>query len=127
MKGEVHQRQSELAGAVTVMGHGCSAFLLFTVTGCPLNGSIDASGSRFLSIPHRNAGAVIRGTAGARKLRVALRGGGKSGGARVIYVHVAERAKVYLLLAYGKGVTDSISDVGRKVLAHEVRRIQAEV
>ena len=72
------------------------------------------------------AGAVIRGAGGARKLRVALPGGGKSGGARVIYVYAAARARVYLLLAYPKNVADSISDAGRKVLASEVRRIQAE-
>ncbi|GJG86025.1 hypothetical protein tb265_12060 [Gemmatimonadetes bacterium T265] len=38
------------------------------------------------------AGAVVRGTGGARKLRVALPGGGKSGGARVLYVYAAARA-----------------------------------
>lgn len=72
------------------------------------------------------AGAVIRGTGGARKLRVALPGGGKSGGARVIYVYAAARARVYLLLAYLKTVADSISDAGRKVLAGHVRAIQEE-
>jgi hypothetical protein len=33
-------------------------------------------------------GDVIRGTGGARKIRVSLPGRGKSGGARVIYVYV---------------------------------------
>lgn len=77
-----------------------------------------------LDDPH--AGAVIRGTVGARKLRVALPGGGKSGGARVVYVYVAARARVYLLLAYPKSVADNISDAGRKVLAGHVRAIQEE-
>lgn len=72
------------------------------------------------------AGAVVRGTGGARKLRVALPGGGKSGGARIIYVYVAARARVYLLLAYPKNVAGSISDAGRKVLAGHVRAIQGE-
>lgn len=72
------------------------------------------------------AGAVIRGTGGARKLRVALSGGGKSGGARVVYVYVAARARVYLLLTYPKNVADSISDAGRTVLAGHVRAIKEE-
>jgi hypothetical protein len=72
------------------------------------------------------AGAVIRGTGGARTRRVALPGGGKSGGARVIYVYVAARARGYLLLAYPKNVADTVSDAGRKVLAAHVRAIQEE-
>jgi len=72
------------------------------------------------------AGAVVRGTGGARKLRVALPGAGKSGGARVLYVYVAARARVYLLLAYPKNVADNVSNAGRKVLAGHVRTIQEE-
>jgi hypothetical protein len=72
------------------------------------------------------AGPTIRGTHGARKLRVALPGGGKSGGARVIYVHVEACARAYLLLAYPKNVADDISEEGRKVLAGLVDKIMAE-
>jgi len=72
------------------------------------------------------AGAVVRGTGGARTLRVALSGAGKSGGARVLYVYVAARARVYLLLAYPKNVADNVSDAGRQVLAGHVRTIQEE-
>jgi hypothetical protein len=59
-------------------------------------------------------------------LRVALPGGGKSGGARVIDVHVELRARIYLLLAYGKSVADDISEEGRRVLADHVRKIREE-
>jgi len=74
------------------------------------------------------AGAVIQGTHGARKVRVALpgggkSGGGKSGGARVIYVHVPTRARVYLLLAYPKNVAGTLSAAGRTLVADEIRRI----
>ena len=41
-------------------------------------------------------GDVIEGTGGARKMRIALGGRGKSGGARVIYVDVLEREHLYL-------------------------------
>ena len=55
-----------------------------------------------LLIDNPKAGAVIPGLSGGRKLRVALKSGGKSGGARVIYVDVVVREHIYLLLAYPK-------------------------
>lgn len=39
-------------------------------------------------IDHPDAGDVIQGAGGARKLRWAARGKGKRGGARVIYLYV---------------------------------------
>lgn len=50
---------------------------------------------------HPQAGAVIPGTGGFRKARVALSGRGKRGGARVITYFRTERG-VFLLLAYAK-------------------------
>jgi len=49
------------------------------------------------------AGDVIRGTGGIRKLRWAARGHGKRGGARVIYYYLNDDFPVYLLAVYGKG------------------------
>lgn len=72
------------------------------------------------------AGDVDRGTGGARKLRVALPGRGKSGGARVFYIYVEARAKVYLLLAYPKNVAGALSEVGRRTLRTVVEAIYAE-
>lgn len=48
------------------------------------------------------AGDVIPGTGGVRKVRIALTGGGKSGGSRVIYFVYSENAPIYALLAYPK-------------------------
>ena len=71
------------------------------------------------------AGAIIRGTNGARKLRVNIRGRGKSGGGRIIYLDNTKRcAQVWLLLAYDKQVADDLSAAGRKalsVLVHDVK------
>ncbi|WP_244539310.1 type II toxin-antitoxin system RelE/ParE family toxin [Methylobacterium sp. 174MFSha1.1] len=47
------------------------------------------------------AGDVIPGVGGLRKVRVPLAGRGKRGGARVISCFVSQRG-VYLLLAYAK-------------------------
>lgn len=45
---------------------------------------------------------VIPGTGGLRKVRVAAKGHGKSGGARVIYYHFASASRIGLLFVYPK-------------------------
>lgn len=51
----------------------------------------------------------MRGTGGVRKIRVALAGRGKSGGARVIYYYVGAKERVFLLLAYPKNEKDNLT------------------
>jgi len=51
---------------------------------------------------HPTAGTMIRGTGGVRKLRVALPGRGKRGGARVIYYYHSRADRVFLIRAYAK-------------------------
>lgn len=55
-----------------------------------------------------DVGKVIRGSGGIRKLRWAIRGKGKSGGARVIYYWVPRKDHIYLLTAYTKGEREDI-------------------
>ena len=56
-----------------------------------------------------DAGDVIRGAGGIRKIRWGSRGRGKQGGIRVIYYwRVAENC-VYLLTLYRKGVKDDLT------------------
>ena len=50
-----------------------------------------------------DAGAIIRGSGGVRKVRWAGRGKGKSGGVRVIYYWLQAADRIHLLLIYGKG------------------------
>lgn len=63
------------------------------------------------------SGAVIRGTGGARKLRFAGRGHGKSGGYRTIHYFGGTDVPVFLLGIYGKGSKANLTDAERNDLA----------
>ena len=63
------------------------------------------------------AGDLMQGTGGARKLRVAGRGKGKSGGYRVITFYAAADVPVFLLDVYGKGDKANLSKAERNALA----------
>lgn len=56
------------------------------------------------------AGRVIQGTGGLRKLRFALENKGKSGSVRVLYVDLVVHDKVYLITAYPKNEKDNLND-----------------
>ena len=62
------------------------------------------------------AGDVIQGTGGLRKVRWSVAGGGKRGGVRVIYFHFAAQAQVRLLLIYRKGVKDDLTAAEKSTL-----------
>ncbi|MHB1223793.1 MAG: type II toxin-antitoxin system RelE/ParE family toxin [Gemmatimonadaceae bacterium] len=62
------------------------------------------------------AGSVVVGSGGVRKVRLALPGGGKSGGARVIYYYRPARGRVYLIFAYAKNVQETISAADRNAM-----------
>jgi hypothetical protein len=55
------------------------------------------------------AGSVIRGSGGVRKVRWAREGTGKSGGVRIIYLTRNESGEVYLLTLYAKSESENIS------------------
>lgn len=65
-----------------------------------------------------DAGRVIRGTGGLRKVRWSAdaRGKGKRGGARVIYFRYVATARIYLLAVYTKDERDDLSAAERRVL-----------
>lgn len=67
-------------------------------------------------IDHPNAGAVIPGGGGVRKLRWTARGKGKRGGVRIIYVYVVIAARIYLLRCYAKNVKTDLTAGEKKEL-----------
>lgn len=62
------------------------------------------------------AGDVIVGSGGARKVRIAGKGRGKSGGYRVITYYAAEDVPVFLLDVYSKADQADLSRAGINVL-----------
>ncbi len=72
------------------------------------------------------AGAVMRGTGGVRKVRVAIDGRGKSGSARVTYLYVHRQETVYLLLAFPKNVQGNLTDEQKKAVRRLASAIEAE-
>ncbi|HEY1750713.1 MAG TPA: type II toxin-antitoxin system RelE/ParE family toxin [Caulobacteraceae bacterium] len=70
------------------------------------------------------AGDLIVGSGGCRKVRVAGRGFGKSGGYRVITFYAGERAPVYLLWALSKGQRANLTDAQVSTLAKLTRGLR---
>lgn len=54
------------------------------------------------------AGDLIRGSGGVRKLRWSLTGRGKRGGIRVIYYLRTQQGQIWMLTAYAKNVAETI-------------------
>ncbi|MBR1404802.1 MAG: type II toxin-antitoxin system RelE/ParE family toxin [Treponema sp.] len=71
-------------------------------------------------------GAVVQGTGGARKLRFQLGTHGKSGGARIIYVDIFEKERLYLLFAYPKNVQDDLTPEQKKSIKQMIECIKQE-
>jgi hypothetical protein len=62
------------------------------------------------------AGDLIQGSGGLRKIRMAAKGHGKRGGARVIYYYFVSQLHVAMLLAYPKNAKDDLTAAQKKAL-----------
>ncbi len=67
-----------------------------------------------------NAGDVIRGSGGVRKLRWGASGRGKRGGIRVIYYLRSQQGEIWMLTLYAKNEAESIP-------GHVLKRIKEEI
>jgi hypothetical protein len=71
-------------------------------------------------------GDVIAGTGGFRKIRIALQGGGKSGGSRVIYYFCDETMPVFLMQIYAKNEKANLSAAPEKPAEEAVGGVQTQ-
>ncbi len=70
-----------------------------------------------------DAGALIRGGSGLRKLRWAAQGRGKRGGARVIYYWHVPNERIYLIYGYVKSEREDLTPQQVKALAELMKDI----
>ena len=72
------------------------------------------------------AGDLMQGTGGARKLRWAAKGRGKSGGARAITFYGGPKMPVFLLTVFAKGDRANLSKAERNELRAVLMDLVAE-
>jgi hypothetical protein len=104
----------------------------------PLGTYLDDAGLLALQlslIDHPEAGKVMPGTGGFRKLRWGdeTRSKGKRGGLRIIYYLFSEERQVWLFTLYGKNEADDLTPAQRSILrgaidaerkARQTRRVE---
>lgn len=71
-------------------------------------------------VANPEAGDLVRGTGGVRKVRWGASGRGKRGGVRVIYYARTRQGEIWMLTIYAKNVAESIP-------ANVLRRIREEI
>ena len=71
-------------------------------------------------VSNPEAGAVVKGSGGVRKIRWAAQGRGKRGGYRVIYFVRRTHNEIWMLTMYPKNVTDSIPGQTLKQIREEI-------
>lgn len=78
---------------------------------------------RTLVAENPTVGDVMPGTGGARKLRFAARGKGKSGGYRIITFYTGEDIPVFLLDLYAKGEKIDLTQGEKNTLKRLLQRL----
>ena len=74
-------------------------------------------------LKHPDAGKIVRGSGGVRKIRWAMAGKGKSGGIRVIYYWKQRDDEIWLLTVYGKSEKETIPGHILKKIAQEIKNV----
>ncbi len=66
------------------------------------------------------------GCGGVRKVRLAAKGKGTSGGARVLYLHLPNRELICFLYLLTKGTAENLSAEGKKAIRQIAEQIKLE-
>ena len=75
---------------------------------------------QWLLLERPDAGDIVPGSGGVRKIRWGLRGKGKRGGIRVIYYWKTADDEIWLLTLYAKNVQENIPAQVLKQIAQEI-------
>ena len=73
------------------------------------------------------AGDIIPGTGGVRKLRFAIEGKGKRGGVRIIYYYFNNRNPVLLFTVFGKNERSDLNQNEKNALYAVIQKIKKEM
>ena len=69
-----------------------------------------------------DAGKIIQGSGGLRKIRWGKTGGGKRGGLRIIYYWATNKDQIYMLLGYAKNRSNDLTQQQISMLRHIVKQ-----
>ena len=69
------------------------------------------------------AGDIIKGGGGIRKVRFGIDGRGKSGGVRTIYFWKKSADQIFMLLMYPKSKKDTLTDAEKEILRGYVKEL----
>ncbi len=75
-------------------------------------------------VDNPDAGDLVRGGAGLRKVRWGLPGGGKSGGIRVLYYWRTKADQIYLLFLFAKGEQSDLTPEQVRELAKYLKELK---
>lgn len=73
------------------------------------------------------AGDMIQGTGGLRKLRWALPGRGKSGSIRTLYVDFAYFEQIYMMACFKKSEKQNLSKAEKKLIKSTIEQIKVHL
>lgn len=90
-------------------------------------GMSEADRERVVEHVARNpeGGDLVKGSGGARKVRVARQGGGKSGGYRVLTAYLGDDQPVFLLAAYAKNDRSNLTKAQVNEIAELIAMLKA--
>lgn len=77
-------------------------------------------GLQIFMLRQPEAGKVVRGSGGVRKIRWAMAGKGKRGGLRIIYYYRKNEGEIWMLTVYSKNESENIP-------THILRQIAEEI
>jgi|SRR3989339_1361932 len=76
---------------------------------------------------HPDHAPLIQGTGGARKIRWAAKGKGKSGGIRVLYLYRTQQGDIFFLLAFAKSDQDNLTTEQKKLIKKLIENLKSEI